>query len=347
MKHATIVYLGSYCNQDCSYCDRGYIKSDIGDTRLDPLDMPQLINYLDSITKDQENPVIGFHGGEPFLYTRQMKEIIDYFIATRANPRFSILTNGTLLKRNEKFLNDYGEYLNISISYDFTKMKDNRGYTVDIKDVLHLLDKYNCKITQLQWVIDMRDKECFSMEVLERITDLYKVFHIGMLTLIPLRHIRGKTKFRNIMDSVNVQDFMRGFLQFIQMLYVLKIKVSVDGHSHGINKDYFNNHKQIILSPDGFIYPEFDFLDYKLAGARIGSWKYSTLNRNIKGRDKDLTLTSCHSCSQYGNCGIKYLYKLFGEAPSGECEKFYTYQEAIVDHYDRLSKYKNLTQAVK
>jgi sulfatase maturation enzyme AslB (radical SAM superfamily) len=318
----------------------------MGDTRLDTKDIPQLINYIDSITKAKEDPMIGFHGGEPFLYTKQMIEIMDYFIATRANPRFSILTNGTLLKRNEKFLNRYGKYLNISISYDFTKMKDNRGYGVDIEDILRLLDKYNCKTAQLQWVVDMRDKECFNMEVLKRITDLYKVFHIGMLTLIPLRHIRGKTKFRNIMDSVDVQDFMRGFLQFIQMLYVLKIKVSIDGHSHGINKAYFNNHKQIILSPDGYIYPEFDFLDYKVKDARIGNWKDMKLNR-LTNADAFLSPVSCHSCSQFYNCGIKYLYKLFDETPSGECEKFYTYQEAIVAHYDRLSKYDNLIQAVK
>lgn len=331
--------MGSYCNKDCSYCDRGYIKNEIGDTRLDPQDIPELINYIKEVAEDN---YIGFHGGEPFLYVKQMRQIIDAL----PDFKFSILTNGTLLHKNTKFLEDYGERLSISISYDFTKMLSNRGYNIDIDNCLYLLDKYNCSITQLQWVIDMTDKSCFDLDVLRCITDLYSKYNIGMLTLIPMRHIRGRTKFRSIIKDVDLQGFMRGFLQFIQMLYVLNIKISVDGHSHGINKDYFNNHKQIILSPDGFIYPEFDFLDYQVEDARLGSWKEKRLDRS-GNQDEKLTLESCRTCSQYKNCGIKYLYKLFEETPDGNCEQFYRYQEGIVSHYDRLSKYSNLIQAVK
>lgn len=344
--YTPIVYLGSHCNKDCSYCDRGYIKNDIGDTRLGKEQIPELLNFLDLITKGDEEPVIGFHGGEPLLFTKQMEEIMSYFIKTRRSPRFSLLTNATLIERNHGFFSKFGKYINISISYDFTKMKSNRGYEVDVYRALDILRQYDCKVTQLQWVVDTRDKRCFDVDVLKHITDLYKEFNIGMVTLIPLRHIRGKTKFRSIIDEIDLQGFMRGFLQFIQTLYVMKIKVSIDGHSHGINKEYFNGHKQIILSPDGYIYPEFDFLDYQVKEARLGSWKDITLER-YSSQDQLLTLDSCKSCSQYSNCGIKYLYKLFDQTPSGKCESFYKYQEAIVAHYDKLSRYSNLTQAVK
>jgi radical SAM protein with 4Fe4S-binding SPASM domain len=344
MNYSKIIYLGSYCNKDCSYCDRGYIKDEIGDQRLDKKDIPRLITFLKKQFEDDIDPLIGFHGGEPFLYTSLMSEIIDSFPDTY---KISILTNGTLLSNNQNFLKKYGERLYISISYDFLDIKKYRGYDLDINQTLELLKSYNVKITQLQWVMPMDDKRVFSIEIIEKITNLYKNFNIGTLTLIPLRHIRGKTKFKAIIDSVDLTGFMKGFLQFIQLLYVLRIRVSIDGHSHGINKSYFNNHKQIILSPDGNIYPEFDFLDYKIQSARIGNWKEEdALDRSQLDKDQQLTYKTCHSCSQFHNCGIKYLYRMFNQEPGKKCEEFYKLQDGIVQHYDRLSKYKNLVQAV-
>jgi organic radical activating enzyme len=348
MNYTVVIYLGSYCNEDCSYCDRGYITS-IGNTRLDPKDIPLLVEQVETLVNDDRvpegDPHVHFHGGEPFLFVDQMREIID---SLPDHYRYSILTNGTLIERNKKFLDSYGDRLNISISYDFTMMAENRGYHVDIDSVLKILTKAGCQITQLQWVIDMRDKNAFDIGVVASITDLYSSYNIGMLTLIPLRHVRGKQKFKSIIDEVDLQGFMRGFLQFIQLLYVLNIKISIDGTRHGITKSYFDNHKQVLLSPDGYIYSEFDFLDYKVGEARIGSWYGGLqLNRRNQKQEENLTLDSCKNCSQYNNCGIKYLYKLFKQIPSGKCEEFYRFQDAIVNHYNRLSKYQNLTQAVK
>ena len=344
MNYAKIIYLGSYCNKDCSYCDRGYIKNEIGDQRLDKNDIPKLVSFLKKQFENDIDPVIGFHGGEPFLYTTLMSEIIDQFPDSY---RISILTNGTLLHKNMDFLSKYGPRLNISISYDFVDMQQYRGYTVDIKNVLSLLQKYQVKVTQLQWVIPMDNKNVFSMETLSSIVDLYKNYTIGMITLIPMRHIRGKTKFKSLIDNVDINGFLRGLLQFVQLLYVLKIKVSIDGHSHGINKSYFNDHKQIILSPDGYIYPEFDFLDYKIHQAAIGNWKDERLERSQANKDQTLTYNSCQTCSQFSNCGIKYLYKMFEQKPEGKCEQFYKTLNAITEHYGILSGYNNLVLAVK
>lgn len=344
MSYAKIIYLGSYCNKDCSYCDRGYIKNEIGDQRLDKKDIPKLISFLKKQFENDTDPVIGFHGGEPFLYTTLMSEIIESFPDTY---QISILTNGTLLHKNKDFLIKYGPRLNISISYDFVEMQKYRGYSVNIKEILDLLKECGASVTQLQWVIPMENRNVFSMETVSSIVELYSNYTIGMITLIPMRHIRGKTKFKSIIDEVDIKGFMRGFLQFVQLLYVLKIKVSIDGHSHGINKSYFDNHKQIILSPDGYIYPEFDFLDYKIQKAAIGNWKDERLDRSQATKDQTLTYNSCQSCSQFSNCGIKYLYKMFEQTPGSKCEEFYKMLNAITEHYGMLSKYSNLVLAVK
>ena len=72
MSYATIIYLGSYCNKDCSYCDREYIKKDIGDQRFSEEKIDKLILFLRDFLKDKDDPLIGFHGGEPFLYTKSI-----------------------------------------------------------------------------------------------------------------------------------------------------------------------------------------------------------------------------------------------------------------------------------
>jgi len=336
----SIIYLGDSCNQSCSYCDRQYIKDEIGSQRISVNDIPRLVEYVKSITTTDKH--IGFHGGEPFLYVKEMTEIIE----SLPGFQFSILTNGTLLERNIKFLESYKDRLRISISYDFLDTEKQRGYSLDIEHVLDILKDLGIGITQLQWVIDITNRDVFNSKVVKNISDLYSKYNLGMLTLIPMRHIRGKAKFRSIIDEADIQGFMRGFLQFIQLLYVLRIKVSIDGHIENVDKDYFNDHKQIILSPDGYIYPEFDFLDYRVKKARIGNWKEGKLDR-LTGAEVFLTKPLCRECSEFYSCGIKYLYYLFKETPSGECEQFYKILGAVIDHNRRLNKYKNLIEAVQ
>lgn len=352
MKHATIIYLGSYCNKNCSYCDRSYIKTEIGDTRLNLNQIPTLLSFLSTILDPSDinsgDPILGFHGGEPFLYTDQMSNIIDSVLDTYPGDyKFSILTNGTLIERNHKFLERYGSRLTISISYDFLDIGTYRGYELDLVRVLETLIGYGVTITQIQWVVPMNDTRVFDVERLVEITKIYSKFNIGMLTLIPLRHIRGKSDLDDIIEKTELQGFMRHFIKFIQMLYVLDINISIDGHSHDISKDYFNNHKQIILSPDGYIYPEFDFLDYQIKDARIGSWVDKTIDRGNWMQDFDLVSESCLFCDQSSSCGIKYLYHHFNKEPSGKCKQFYKYLSAVIEHYGRLRKYNNLVEAVK
>jgi radical SAM protein with 4Fe4S-binding SPASM domain len=126
-------------------------------------------------------------------------------------------------------------------------------------------------------------------------------------------------------------------MQFIQTLYVQGINVYIDGNYDKVYKAYLNNHGKLILSPDGFIYPEFDFLEYKRHEFRIGEWKDNIALYRSSDESQHL-LEKCQTCEQKSNCGLKYLYKMFDSEPKGACIDFYATIDLMVKHLHKLKQ---------
>lgn len=95
-----VIYLGSKCNLDCSYCHREV--SDV-ETAISK----ELLFYL----KDREC-IISFKGGEPTLYMDDIKKVVD----ASAKASFVITTNAVLL---EQYIDYFEKHkFTIFISYD-------------------------------------------------------------------------------------------------------------------------------------------------------------------------------------------------------------------------------------
>lgn len=330
------IYLGDICNFNCTYCDRDYIKDTIGGQKMSSEDIPYIIDFMLAIS-DDEMPVdmISFHGGEPFVYIKLMDEILDA-IVKEFDDEFMVFiqTNGSMILGNEWFLDKWKDQLMISISYDFLYQDINRTL-FDIHGSLNALSDRDIGV-QLQYVMPINDSKVFSLKAVKSITDVCYGHKDISINLIPLRHIRGKDKFRVILDDIDVKQSAAAFLQFIQMLYVMKINVTVDGHGDDIDKHYFDNHKQLVLSPDGYIYPEYDFLEYKMEETRIGNWKRIEINRQ---RDEEhLLLDGCKTCSSREMCGLKYLYKAFDKEPEGSCVEFYALLNVAIKHAQKIKQ---------
>lgn len=273
--HDISIYLGNVCNFDCSYCDRAYIKNTIGGQRIHQDDIEHIVSFLQSlITPDGTLPVkmISFHGGEPFIYVRLMDNILTEIDRILPNNQliYFIQTNGSLILSNEWFIEKWGSRLTISISYDFLFQATNRT-NYDIKSTVSLLKRFNVSSIQYQTVLPIHEPNIFGLDMIQDIIRTCNTTGVTHINLIPLRHIRGKDKFMVIVDSIDLNAFFLAFVKFIEILYVLGIYIVIDGHSSIIDKHYFSNHKQLILSPDGLIYPEYDFLEYKMVEAAIGN----------------------------------------------------------------------------
>lgn len=337
------IYMGNACNFNCSYCDRDYIKNDIGSQQMEDEDIPQIIEFLRTMSTDGEFPVpmLSFHGGEPFVFIKHIDKILDAITAEFPDATFPIFiqTNGSRIVNNEWFLQKWNSRLHISISYDFIYQDINRsGFNID--KALEMLNKYNVQGIQLQYVMPIQDPKVFSLRSVKSITDLCFKHNIRKVDLIPLRHIRGQTKFQVVIDSVDLKQFFHAFMKFIQILYVMGIDAIVDGHSDGIDKHYYDNHKQMVLSPDGYIYPEYDFLEYQRHETVIGTWKdkIEVYRSEATIKENSLIHDKCKVCPSRSTCGLKFLYHMWEKEPGENCVTFYKMVEILILHAQKLKE---------
>lgn len=328
------IYLGDTCNFNCVYCDREYIKK-LGGQNVSNEMVDSLLDFFKWVeTQPNSVEIISFHGGEPLLYIKRMREIMAwlYPMAQKNKWRISMTTNGSLIKENESFFKEYTGYMNVTVSYDFMYQEQNRE-SFDVFSMADVLDKH-CTFWQYQFVIPIDDPKAFSFDNIKTIVSTVYKTNCRNINLIPLRHKRGKDKFDVIIDRIDLVQFLDAFMQFLQILYIKKINVFIDGCYTEVAKAYFSEHNKLILSPDGYIYPEFDFLEYKIENARIGNWKNKTFWRSLS--DKGKIHDECFSCEKRSSCGLKYLYKLFNEHPNGKCKEFYTYIDYAIMHNSKL-----------
>ncbi len=339
------IYLGNVCNFECSYCDRDYIKDTIGGQRMHTDDIEDIINFISLMKTDDGNyplSMLNFHGGEPFVYVQLMDNILDKIdeMFPDSNFPFYIQTNGSLIVGNEWFLKKWKERLFVSISYDFLFQGENRT-EFDIAATIQALQSAGVNNIQFQFVVPIHKRNAFSLDTIKSITDVCAKNNIKRINIIPLRHIRGKDKFRVIVDEIDLKAFFNAFTKFIEMLYVMGMTVLIDGQEHDFDKHYFENHKQIILSPDGYIYPEYDFLEYKMYDTVVGTWKKQTiipikLVRDNPDQETPLIPLICVDCESRDQCGLKFLYKEFEKTPQGNCRTFYQMLNIAIKHSQKL-----------
>jgi MoaA/NifB/PqqE/SkfB family radical SAM enzyme len=335
-----IYYLGNKCNFDCTYCDRGYIEK-LGGQSANNSTVEGMRDFTEWAAK-QKNEItqVSFHGGEPLLFIKRMDEMMSWLlpIAENNNWKISITTNGSLIEKNKWFFEKYSNKLTATISYDFMFQEKNREQ-FDIYSMAKVLNDHT-EYWKWQFVLPIDDPRSLSLDSIKSVVSTCYKTNCRIVNIIPLRHHRGKDKFEVLLDNINLEQYFGAFLDYIQILYIKKINVFIDGNYYNIDKAYFGEHNKVILSPDGYIYPEFDFLEYKVENARIGSWRNKQIWKPLG--DESRIHKKCESCEMKPSCGLKYLYKLFGTYPSGKCQKFYEYTNMVIMHNSELKKQKNL-----
>ena len=376
------IFCGSKCNYNCVYCDRIPIKESVGYTALRLKDVPQIVRFLEDISEtvpceechkapsvmdDDGNIIpdicpscngtktrnylpidtISFFGGEPFLFFPVMEAVVEQVIAKWPKMFFFIQTNGSYLTEPDKetFIRKYAKNLRVSISHDFSFQSLNRT-EFDIGAALTLLKDAKVDFVQMQHVLPVNRPDAFSIDHVASIVKIFARYKVDRLSLIPLRHIRGFGRFTTFVKEVPLDILFRKMLQLVHKLWVEGINVVVDGMEQAIEKSYFNDHKQLVIAPDGYLYPEFDFVEYKVHGARVGEWLNKTeLNRSTN--DDHLIWDKCKTCPARNQCGIKYLYKMFSdEEPDGYCLHVNRMYMTIINHNLKLKKSKNLFDLV-
>lgn len=343
------IYLGDACNFNCEYCDREYIKKDVGSQVLTKHYLKLIKNFFSHAFKDPDCKVdrIALHGGEPFLFVKRMDQILeelkeDYL--DRHGLYVSITTNASLFEKEQWFLEKWRKYLRFTISYDFIYQEQNREQ-FDIYKSIDLCGYYNIPI-HWQFVMPITDRKVFSLDCVKDILDKVSRCKVRSINLIPLRHHRGERKFKTFVEDLNLPQFADSFMRFVNVLYNYNIMVFIDGNYGVTDKNYFGDHYKIILSPDGFIYPEYDFCEYKRPEYQIGRWTdglspnfVPVLNRNHA--PEDIVQEKCVECTSAKLCGLRYLHKMFDTEPGIQCVQFYQIIDAMVRYTTKLHKKKS------
>lgn len=335
------IYLGDTCNFNCKYCDRDYIKS-LGGQNMSKQYIKQLNNFL-QWAFDQPNKIdrIALHGGEPFLYVKRMDEILDSIKEAYLDDKglyVSITTNASLFEKEQWFLEKWRKYLRFTISYDFIYQDQNRE-PFDIYKSIELCGYYNIPI-HWQFVMPVQDKRVFSLDCIKDILDKVSRCKIRSINLIPLRHHRGGQKFKTLIEDMDMSQYADAFMRFVNTLYNYNIMVFIDGNYGVTDKNYFGDHYKVILSPDGYIYSEYDFCEYKRPEYQVGKWVDNPyLNR--AGEPDEVIPEKCAGCTSRSLCGLKYLHKMFDTEPGTKCVQFYQIQDAMVKYTTKLHEKKS------
>ncbi len=330
---AITVYLGDTCNFDCVYCDRTYIREDIGSQNLSKRSFDDIVNFM-KIAKEHAKDLkaITFHGGEPMLYIKRIDQLMDLIHPLFGDSvEYYMTTNGSLIPENEWFFAKW-KHFHVTLSYDFNYQEINRE-AIDLKALADTLYRNDCYL-MFQFVCP---PDGFNENTLAAIISACKESRCDTLNLIPLRHHRGKQKFKVLIDDFDMKWYSVYLMRFIHALYVQGINLNIDGNYEKIDKQYLNNHGKLILSPDGYIYPEFDYLEYKRKEFRVGKWRGGVELDRVKS-EEDFIREGCRSCELRDVCGLKYLYHMFDEEPGGKCVDFYRTISLMVRHLHKLKQ---------
>jgi uncharacterized protein len=89
------ISLGMSCNYSCSYCNQHLNPVEVEQTNQQ--DIGPFVELLQRTLKPQEQFMIQFWGGEPFVYWKTLRPLAERLRVLFPDAEFSVITNGSLL----------------------------------------------------------------------------------------------------------------------------------------------------------------------------------------------------------------------------------------------------------
>lgn len=196
------------CNFNCGFCFHTQ-KTNF------KLPIEKAIEGL-RILKDYGVKKVNFAGGEPFIYPNYLGELIKKCKEDLKIEKISIITNGSLVKKN--FFEKYGKYIDVfGVSCDLfnkeTNIKIGRGRRGDnvkkLFEIRNLCKEYNIKF-KLNTVVCNLNKDENMVENIKKLNpDRWKCFQVLM--------VRGEnedaTKLRDVRKFQITEEEFNNFVE--------------------------------------------------------------------------------------------------------------------------------------
>jgi len=280
--------------------------------------------------------MLSFHGGEPFVFVKLIDKIISWAEENKPFKHYYMQTNGSLILQNKEFITKWKDKLIISISYDFNKQEDNRtGF--DIEEALEFLKSVGVP-TKMQSVVPM-DGSFFNSDTLYQILRWKERGLVYRLGFVPLKYIRSIKEYKILLDDMTeeyITDYFFRFIRFLQTLVLYNIEFHLDGVDD-FTEDSFKDYSdpvELIVSPDGYLYSEFDFLDYRQEHLRFGKWRDGVeIYEDVPFK----MMLECQACDAKNICGLKYARQEFDLGfKTMNCKTFLNLQQMTFKHITKL-----------
>jgi radical SAM additional 4Fe4S-binding domain len=300
------IWLTNTCNLDCSYC----YEENKNSISMNSNVAESIICFINKLNKIEK---INFHGGEPLLNFKIIKQIVDALQEKQI--KYSITTNGTLL--SEKIAIYFKENkFNISISIDGNEYshnlnryyKDTSGSYSDSINGLLILKKYfenvRIRMTVCQNTVSL---------LYENILSIYM---LGFYNVVPVLNFLENWDENNINDYVNS---MEKVLKYNLTNNINNNDIFTYFDSKPINSNCDGLIDSIHINAEGNIYP----CSYTVDNEKYLSGNvFTDINYNV--RDKIIILaqhenSDCIGCNRYNYCAGTRC-KLVNEVVNGDSD---------------------------
>lgn len=268
------IMLGTKCNMSCKYC----LQKPITEKALSENINPNIYDFLEEIEKESGEVHLRFYGGEPLLYFKNIKEIVETLSKRKIKASYSVISNGKAMTKDmADFFNEYN--IHLAISWDGFNTKKTRGFDVfsdkNLKSII-----FKIKSLSVTGVINSLVYPIELLDAFQKLADEYK------------------TETDRIL-GINIDEIFDTGISNKKLLDINYKRVSRE--MHFLTKEYIDNLNQLKLDNNdvkriyilGFIRRLKNFLiDKKGINDCTSPCKngISILNLDIKGN-----LYACHN----------------------------------------------------
>lgn len=124
--NTVFLMLGISCNMNCAYC----LQHPLVHKPLTRKVNPEIYDFLGEVAQENTRTLhLQFYGGEPLLYFRTIREVVEEIEKRKIPMTFGIITNGRAMT-DEMVRFFHAHQFSVTLSWDGPRVLETRGYDV-------------------------------------------------------------------------------------------------------------------------------------------------------------------------------------------------------------------------
>lgn len=322
------------CNMRCKYCCYGghYAKERVhSQNDIDELKLFKTLDFFLEHQNKNNEPVINFYGGEPFMNIAAIKRVIDYVICRNSRAKFYITSNATLLNGDnvDFFISNKNLHIYVSIAgtpniHDKVRVLANGEETFDTiqNNLMYIKRNYSADYkNRIHFLFNLfSESQLVEIKEFWETSPLFEDYdELPEITMIDCQNDDGAVKTLKIelindteedysklldryVDLLKAKDYHNVIVKFFdnRFIHLHRRSYEIQNVISGVCKPYV---KKIFVDVSGYIHPCENFMinEYSDDIEEMQKVGISMLNRYKEERNK-----TCGNCWAKKICTLCY-----------------------------------------